>query len=107
MDDSLLNLKGQIPPMSADYDVPSVTACQVTKTVLSYCFLIIVLPVLTFFTSKSVIFGHFVTNSDNLFQTVMSALLAIVVLHIGLAVFIYKASYADNNQEKEKVQKLE
>lgn len=63
---------------------------EVLTTVFYYCFTIIVLPVLTFFVSKFVLFGV-VFGVDSVSNNVYSAIAAIVVVHISLALFIHRA----------------
>ncbi|KAK7869367.1 hypothetical protein R5R35_000675 [Gryllus longicercus] len=66
---------------------------EVLQTVFMYCFAIIVCPVLTFFGSKAFIFeGLFGLNEVS--TNVYSAVASVIVLHVALGMFIYKA-YSD------------
>ncbi|XP_052896364.1 vacuolar ATPase assembly integral membrane protein VMA21 homolog [Anopheles moucheti] len=66
------------------------------KTVFSYCILIIVLPVLTFFTSKHWLFDGLLQLSS-VTSNIYSAVSAVVALHVALFLFIYKAYFAASN----------
>lgn len=70
---------------------------QVFKTVLIHCLIIITFPVLSFFLSKVLIFnGLLGTNSVP--SNVCSAGVAIVVLHVAMGVFIYRAYFDDRSK---------
>lgn len=74
------------------------TDFEVIRTVFYYCFGIIFLPIGTFFATKTFIFDG-VLGLDNIPANVYSAIAAVVVLHIALIFFIYKA-YSDSSQPK-------
>ncbi|KAF7994672.1 hypothetical protein HCN44_004144 [Aphidius gifuensis] len=65
---------------------------QVFKTVLKHSLLIIIMPILSFFCSKTFLldglFGMSPTSSN-----VYAAVIAIIVLHAALGAFIYKAYF--------------
>ncbi|KAI5709466.1 hypothetical protein M8J76_001848 [Diaphorina citri] len=63
---------------------------EVLTTVFYYCFTIIVMPVVTFFASKYLIFSG-VFGVDSVSCNVYSAIAAIIAVHISLAAFIYRA----------------
>jgi hypothetical protein len=71
---------------------------QLFKTVFSYCILIIVAPVFTFFAVKIFLFET-ILNTDSVASNVSSAIAAVVVLHIALGLFIYRA-YSDATTAK-------
>ncbi|XP_035728373.1 vacuolar ATPase assembly integral membrane protein VMA21 homolog [Vespa mandarinia] len=74
---------------------------QIFKTVLYHCLIILVLPVLSFFVSKIFIFdGLLGTNSIP--SNVYSAGVAIVVLHIALGAFIYRAYFDERSKTEVK-----
>ncbi|XP_065337310.1 vacuolar ATPase assembly integral membrane protein VMA21 homolog [Cloeon dipterum] len=62
---------------------------QMFKTVFSYCVLIIAAPVLTFFLAKYYFFD--LMFGDGVPSNVWSALSSVVVLHVALGLFIYRA----------------
>lgn len=62
------------------------------RVVFFYCILIILLPVITFFGAKYIIFDHFLqlsTVSSNIY----SAVGAVIALHIALGLYIYRAYF--------------
>lgn len=71
---------------------------QVLTTVFYYCFTIIVMPVLTFFSCKYILFDG-VLGVDSVSSNVYSAIAAIIVVHIALAMFIIRA-YTDSSPVK-------
>ncbi|XP_018572457.1 vacuolar ATPase assembly integral membrane protein VMA21 homolog [Anoplophora glabripennis] len=73
----------------------------VFKTILLYTTFILAAPITTFFVSKFFIFEGIIGTSD-LTGNVWSAVLAVIMLHIALGLYIYKAYY-----EAEKVKPLE
>ena len=68
-------------------------------TVLSYCLLIIFLPIVGFFSSKYLLF-------DSVFQltstqsNIYSAVVAVVALHLALFLYIYKAYFETESTDK-------
>ncbi|XP_066589119.1 vacuolar ATPase assembly integral membrane protein VMA21 homolog [Prorops nasuta] len=74
---------------------------HVFKTVLAHSIVIIALPVLSFFCSKLFIFDSLLgTNSVS--SNVYSAGLAILVLHVALGAFIYRAYFDDQTKMQTK-----
>ncbi|KAL1506722.1 hypothetical protein ABEB36_006029 [Hypothenemus hampei] len=72
----------------------------VFKTVLAYSVFILVSPVLTFFVTKFIFFEGFLGISSTS-SNVWSAVLAVVMLHIALGLYILKAySEADRGKGK-------
>ncbi|XP_072162585.1 vacuolar ATPase assembly integral membrane protein VMA21 homolog [Bemisia tabaci] len=67
------------------------------RTIFYYCFVIIVFPVLSFFSAKFIVFS----GSDSISSNVYSAALAVIVLHVTLGAFIYKA-YSDTGTKPSK-----
>lgn len=72
---------------------------QVFQTVIKYCLIIIVVPVLSFFTAKSVLFDG-ILRLENVTSSVYSAVVAVVVLHVTLGLYIYKAYNETEKPEK-------
>ncbi|XP_046748468.1 vacuolar ATPase assembly integral membrane protein VMA21 homolog [Diprion similis] len=65
---------------------------QVFKTVFFHCIVIIVMPVLSFFTSKIFIFDGLL-NLNTVPSNVYAAGVSIIVLHTALGAFIYRAYF--------------
>ncbi|KAK5643919.1 hypothetical protein RI129_007764 [Pyrocoelia pectoralis] len=77
---------------------------SVFKTVFFYSVLILLLPVFAFFVSKLIVFDAFLSGVSGVSDTasnVTSAIIAVVVLHFALGLFIYKA-YSDPEKPREK-----
>ncbi|XP_076237467.1 vacuolar ATPase assembly integral membrane protein VMA21 homolog [Calliopsis andreniformis] len=74
---------------------------QVFKTVLFHCLVIIALPVLSFFSSKIFIFDGLL-GLNHVPSNVYSAGVAVIVLHIGLGAFIYRAYFDDPSKTQMK-----
>ncbi|XP_011154273.1 vacuolar ATPase assembly integral membrane protein VMA21 homolog [Harpegnathos saltator] len=73
------------------------TELQVFKTVLYHCVIIIALPVISFFTSK-IFFFDGILGLNNVPSNVYSAGVAVIVLHIALGAFIYRAYFDDRSR---------
>ncbi|XP_063374608.1 vacuolar ATPase assembly integral membrane protein VMA21 homolog [Cydia amplana] len=63
---------------------------QVFQTVVKYCLVIIIVPVISFFTAKIVLFDSLL-RLDITTSSVYSAVVAVLVLHVTLGLYIYKA----------------
>ncbi|XP_073965993.1 vacuolar ATPase assembly integral membrane protein VMA21 homolog [Choristoneura fumiferana] len=63
---------------------------QVFRTVIKYCLIIIIVPIISFFTSKIVLFDGLL-RLDVTTSSVYSAVVAVLVLHVTLGLYIYKA----------------
>ncbi|XP_017892790.1 vacuolar ATPase assembly integral membrane protein VMA21 homolog [Ceratina calcarata] len=74
---------------------------QVFRTVLFHCVVILALPVLSFFISKTFIFDGLL-GINSIPSNVYSAGVAIIVLHIALAAFIYRAYFDDQSKTQTK-----
>ncbi|KAL2714576.1 vacuolar ATPase assembly integral membrane protein VMA21 [Vespula squamosa] len=74
---------------------------QVFKTVLYYCLIITILPMLMFFTSKIFIFDGLL-GANSIPSNVYSAGVAIVVLHISVGAFIYRAYFDERSKTEVK-----
>uniref|UniRef100_A0A1L8DFB1 Vacuolar ATPase assembly integral membrane protein VMA21 homolog n=1 Tax=Nyssomyia neivai TaxID=330878 RepID=A0A1L8DFB1_9DIPT len=61
-------------------------------TVLFYCLLIIVLPILSFFSSKYFIFDGYL-QLPQISSNIYSAIVAVIALHIALFCYIYRAYF--------------
>nr|XP_015834455.1 PREDICTED: vacuolar ATPase assembly integral membrane protein VMA21 homolog [Tribolium castaneum] len=68
------------------------TPYNIFKTVFVYSALIIFAPITTFFGMKFFVFEGLI-GTGNLASNVWSAILAVVVLHIALGLFVYKAYF--------------
>ncbi|XP_058830899.1 vacuolar ATPase assembly integral membrane protein VMA21 homolog [Topomyia yanbarensis] len=62
------------------------------RVVFFYCILIIVLPVVTFFGSKYFLFDGFLQLTP-VSSNIYSAVSAVIVLHIALGLYIYRAYF--------------
>ncbi|KAL6257835.1 vacuolar ATPase assembly integral membrane protein VMA21 homolog [Pogonomyrmex barbatus] len=74
-----------------------VTELQVFKTVLYHSMVILALPIITFFTSKVFLFDG-ILGLNNVSSNVYSAGIAVIILHIALGVFIYRAYFDDQSK---------
>ncbi|KAG7206375.1 hypothetical protein KM043_003741 [Ampulex compressa] len=74
---------------------------QAFKTVLFHCIVIIALPVLSFFMSKLFIFDGLL-GLNNVPSNVYSAGVAVLVLHVALGAFIYRAYFDDHAKTQTK-----
>ncbi|CAG4941114.1 vacuolar ATPase assembly integral membrane protein VMA21 homolog [Colias croceus] len=63
---------------------------QVFRTVIKYCLFIIIVPVVSFFLVKSLLFDGLL-RLEPITSSVYSAVVAVVVLHITLGLYIYRA----------------
>lgn len=63
---------------------------QVFRTVIKYCLIIIIVPVAAFFLSKSILFDG-ILGVQPVTSSVYSAVVAVIVLHVTLGLYIYKA----------------
>ncbi|XP_060817205.1 vacuolar ATPase assembly integral membrane protein VMA21 homolog [Bombus pascuorum] len=74
---------------------------EVFKTVLFHCMVIIALPVFSFFASKIFIFDGLL-GLNQVPSNVYSAGVAILVLHVALGAFIYRAYFDDQSKTQTK-----
>ncbi|XP_022914566.1 vacuolar ATPase assembly integral membrane protein VMA21 homolog [Onthophagus taurus] len=74
------------------------TMFNVFKTVFYYSIFILLAPISSFFLAK-VFFFDGVLGTSNVTSNVWSAVIAVVVLHIALGLYIYKA-YSDQGKTK-------
>jgi len=70
----------------------------VLKTVLFYSVLILVLPIGSFFATKSLLFEWFLGQTATIGTNIVSAVVAVIVLHLALGLFIYKAYFDDGKK---------
>ena len=83
MDQPMSDLRSQlIPNQQSDG--------AVLKTVLFYSVLILLLPIASFFATKSVLFEWFLGQQATIGTNIVSAVVAVIVLHLALGLFIYK-----------------
>jgi len=73
------------------------TELQTFKTVFYHSIVILALPVISFFTSKIFLFDG-ILGLNTVPSNVYSAGVAIIVLHIALGVFIYRAYFDDRSR---------
>lgn len=118
MNDSMLNLRGQTPASSpsSDFDLSERIGAsdaasdgrETFNTVLKYSSLILLGPIVAFFLVKFAgpqrALGF---SGDAVTTNVVSALAAVVVLHVGLGLFIYKAYFETPPPPKVKIGKQE
>ena len=113
MTDPMLNLSGQRPPkedsassLLSDLGQGS-PAGEVFGSVLYYCSLILFLPLLAFLVTKTVVLEAVLgQDADAVSTNVTSAVVAVVVLHLALGLFIYKA-YFQQEAPKARIGKQE
>jgi len=74
---------------------------QTFRTVFQYCFIIIVVPVASFFGTKSIVFDG-VLGLARVQSNVYSAIVTVVVLHIILGIYIHRAFSSDTLQKPTK-----
>ncbi|CAH0560314.1 unnamed protein product [Brassicogethes aeneus] len=73
------------------------------KTILAYSVFILLAPITSFFVSKYLFFEG-ILGLNNLPSNVWSAVISIVVLHIALGMYIYRAYFeADKGKPDEKI----
>ncbi|XP_023015994.1 vacuolar ATPase assembly integral membrane protein VMA21 homolog [Leptinotarsa decemlineata] len=70
----------------------TISAYSSFKTVLAYCVFILASPITTFFFSKLVLFEGIIGASP-IATNVWSAIFAVIMLHIALGLYIYKAYF--------------
>ena len=71
------------------------------KSVLSYCLMILGGPVLAFFVTRFAVLGGVMGWDPSAIRTeVISAVVAVVVLHIALGFFIVRAYFSGNEKTK-------
>lgn len=104
----LLDLHGNLPPAagSADNDGSAISFSQFSS-ILKYMAFILLAPIAAFFVTKnglSVVYGA--DAGESIRSNVISAAAAVIVLHVGLGVFIYKA-YFDTGPAKRRIGKQE
>ncbi|KAL0107036.1 hypothetical protein PUN28_015530 [Cardiocondyla obscurior] len=73
------------------------TELQTFKTVFYHSVVILALPVISFFTSKIFLFDG-ILGLNNVPSNVYSAGVAVIVLHIALGVFIYRAYFDERSK---------
>ena len=67
---------------------------NIFRTALTYCIYIIILPISSFFLSKWTLFDSWY-GSDSVAGNIWSAIVAVLVLHICLFVYVFKAFATD------------
>ncbi|KAK0166619.1 hypothetical protein PV327_004111 [Microctonus hyperodae] len=68
------------------------TEFQVFKTVLTYSLVIIIMPIMSFFVSRMIVFDALFGMSGTS-SNVSAAIVAVLVLHGALGAFIYRAYF--------------
>lgn len=76
---------------------------QVFQTVIKYCLIIIVVPVFSFFTTKIILFDA-ILRLEPVTSSVYSAVVAVIVLHVTLGLYIYRA-YSESDKPSKPVKK--
>ncbi|XP_047517369.1 vacuolar ATPase assembly integral membrane protein VMA21 homolog [Pieris napi] len=72
---------------------------QVFRTVIKYCLFIIIVPVLSFFSAKTILFDGILRLAP-ITSSVYSAVVAVIVLHVTLGLYIYRAYTEAEKPEK-------
>ncbi len=108
MTDSVLNLVGQPPAQQNNLDQQdSAAAGEVFGSVLYYCSLILFLPLVAFFVTRTVVLESVLgVEADSVSSNVSAAVVAVVVLHLALGLFIYRA-YFTSTAPKARIGKQE
>lgn len=71
------------------------------KAILYYCVLILGGPVVTFFLVKNIVLPVITQwDVDEVKTNVTSAIAAVVVLHIALGLFIFKAYFSEEDEKR-------
>merc|ERR1711976_95442 len=92
--------------ISANFDPRDQATGSLFKTVLFYCLLVIGGPLVGFFATKTLILGALLQLDQSEIKTdVVSAIVAVVVLHIALGLFIVRAYFNDDSDTKKKIGK--
>lgn len=79
----------------------------VFSSVLYYCLLILCLPILSFFLTKLILLELiFQFDPASVSTNIISAVVAVIVLHLALGLFIWKA-YFDTDPAKKRIGKQE
>ncbi|XP_072941970.1 vacuolar ATPase assembly integral membrane protein VMA21 homolog [Epargyreus clarus] len=73
---------------------------QVFRTVIKYCLFIIIVPVLSFFVVKIILFDG-IFNLTPINSSVYSAIVAVLVLHVTLGLYIHRA-YTESDRTPSK-----
>ena len=71
----------------------------VFKTVLFYSVLILLLPIASFFVTKIVLFEWFLGQQATIGSNIVSAVVAVIILHLALGLFIYKAYFGGEKKD--------
>lgn len=71
---------------------------------LSYCLLIIFLPILCFFLFKYLLFDG-ALNLTSVQSNIYAAIIAVVTLHLALFLYIYRAYFNSDPAGKQKAKK--
>jgi len=74
---------------------------QTFRTVFQYCFMIIVVPVSSFFGAKTIVFDG-ILGLTRVHSNVYSAIVTVVILHIILGIYIHRAFSSDTVQKPTK-----
>ncbi|CAG9563019.1 unnamed protein product [Danaus chrysippus] len=77
---------------------------QVFRTVIKYCLFIIIVPVVSFFVSKLILFDA-VFRLEAVSSSIYSAVVAVIVLHVTLGLYIYKA-YGESEKPSKPLKKI-
>lgn len=78
----------------------------VFSSVLKYCILILGGPILAFFVTKVALLSMLLGWDENAISTnVASAVVAVIVLHMALGLFIFRAYFSDSETSKIKIGK--
>jgi len=72
----------------------------VFTTVLFYSVLILLLPIASFFASKFLFFEWFLGQQATTGTNIVSAVVAVIVLHLALGLFIYKAYFSGSSRKE-------
>jgi len=78
--------------LSSSHASDGMSEKEVFKTCLFHCILIVASPIFTFFTSK-ILFFDGLLQLESMQANLYSAISAVIVLHVALANFIYRAYF--------------
>jgi len=69
------------------------------KTAFSYSILILVLPLFFFFTTRTLVFECMLGQRATVGTNIVSAVAAVIVLHLALGLFIYKEHFSSDEKQ--------
>jgi len=75
---------------------------NIFSKVLFYCSLILLLPLVAFFGTKTLVFEWFLGQQATIGTNIVAAVVAVITLHLALGLFIYKAYFDEEGKKTSK-----